>query len=195
MSEALPLAASGRIFEIVGLAGSLRRESLNRALLRAAAGSASPRLRITTHDLADLPFYNADVEAAGMPVAVSRLQEAVRSADGLLVATPEYNHGLPGVLKNAIDWLSRPSKGGVLGGKVAAIMGASTGTMGTVRSQAQLRLVLDATNTHTLLHPEVLVGQAQDKFDADGRLIHEPTRELLEIFLERFADLIARFNR
>ena len=120
-----------------------------------------------------------------------QLRDSIRQADGLLIATPEYNHGVPGVLKNTIDWLSRPPRDSALNGKVAAIMGASPGMTGTARGQSQLRQAFVFANTYSLLQPEVLVGRAQEKFDADGRLVHEATRDFLATFLQRFADLIA----
>jgi chromate reductase len=182
-----------RTFEVVGLAGSLRRRSLNRALLQAAVEIAPVGLHITTREIGDLPLYNADVDASDTPPAVSDLRDIVRRSNGLLLATPEYNHGVPGVLKNAIDWLSRPPNASALNGKVAAVMGASPGMTGTARGQAQLRQAFVFTNTYALLQPEVLVARAQEKFDANGRLTDEPTRQFLKTFLDRFADLIARF--
>jgi chromate reductase len=119
----------------------------------------------------------------------------VRKADGLLIASPEYNHGVPGVLKNAIDWLSRPPRESALNGKVAAVMGASPGMTGTARGQSQLRQAFVFTNTYALLQPEVLVGRAHEKFDADGHLVHEATREFLATFLQHFTDLIALHAR
>jgi chromate reductase len=181
-------------FQVVGLAGSLRRGSYNRALLRAAVELGAPRLHITVHDLAPIPLYNGDVEEAGVPSPVEELRTAVRKADGLLIATPEYNHGVPGVLKNTIDWLSRPPRDSALKGKVAAIMGASPGMTGTARGQTQLRQAFVFTDTYALLQPEVLVARAHEKFDAEGRLTDEGTREFLKTFLAKFADLISRFN-
>jgi chromate reductase len=143
------------------------------------------------HELDGIPLYNADVEAAGAPPSVVQLRDAVRQVDGLLIATPEYNHGVPGVLKNTIDWLSRPPRDSALNGKVAAVMGASPGMTGTARGQSQLRQAFVFTNTHALLQPEVLVGRAHEKFDAEGRLVHQATRDILATFLQRFADLIA----
>jgi chromate reductase, NAD(P)H dehydrogenase (quinone) len=188
-------AEGSRVFEVAGIAGSLRRGSLNRALLRAAVESAPAGLRITPYDLADVPLYNGDVESSGVPPPVTALREAVRRSDGLLIATPEYNHGVPGVLKNTIDWLSRPPKNSVLDGAVAAIMGASPGMTGTARSQTQLRQAFVFTNTYALLQPEVLVARAHEKFDADGRLTDDKTREFLRTFLERFVELMTRFGR
>ena len=183
-----------RVLEIAGIAGSLRRASLNRRLLQAAVDMAPPRLRITVHDLIDIPMYNADVEAEGDPPPVARLKEAVRKADGLLIASPEYNYGVPGVLKNTIDWLSRPPSASALARKPVAIMGASPGITGTARGQQQLRLLMLATQMPLLTRPEVLVGKAPEKFDAEGRLTDQPTRELLTKLLDAFGDHISRFG-
>jgi chromate reductase, NAD(P)H dehydrogenase (quinone) len=186
-------SAGPRPYDIVGIAGSLRQASFNRALLRAAVQLAPPTLKVTVHDLAALPLYNADVEARAVPEAVAALRTAVRAADGLLVATPEYNHGVPGVLKNAIDWLSRPPRASALDGKAAAIMGASPGMTGTARGQSQLRQSFVFTKTYAMLQPEVLVARAHEKFDARGELIDPATREFVAMFLARFADWVARF--
>jgi len=195
MNEPSSDTLSTHAYEVVGFAGSLRRSSYNRALLRAAAEIASPRLRVSTHELNDLPLYNADVETAGVPQSVADFRNAVRDADALLIATPEYNHGVPGVLKNAIDWLSRPPRDSALNGKVAAIMGASPGMSGTARGQSQLRQAFVFTNTYALLQPEVLVARAHEKFDANGQLTDEATREFLRTFIDRFVELISRFVR
>ena len=183
-----------RVFNVVGFAGSLRRGSYNRALLRAATELAPSALHIVIHELDGIPLYNGDVETAGAPSSVVQLRDAIRKAEGLLIATPEYNHGVPGVLKNTIDWLSRPPRDSALNGKVAAVMGASPGMTGTARGQSQLRQAFVFTNTYALLQPEVLVGRAHEKFDADGHLVHQATRDFLATFLEHFADLIARFT-
>ena len=179
------------VFNVVGFAGSLRRGSYNRALVRAATELAPPTLHIVIHDLGAIPLYNDDIEAVGAPTSVVQLRNAVRESDALLIATPEYNYGLPGVLKNTIDWLSRPPRNSVLNGKVAALMGASPGMAGTARAQAQLRQAFVSTNTYALLQPEVLVDRAHEKCDAEGRLVHEATRDVLASFLQRFSDLIA----
>ena len=181
-------------FAVAGIAGSLRRGSYNRALLRAAQELAPPALRIEIYDLADLPLYNEDVEKVAAPAPVAQLRAAVGRADGLLIATPEYNHGVPGVLKNAIDWLSRPPRQSVLNGKPAAIMGASPGMTGTARSQSQLRQSFVFTNSPALLQPEVLVGRAHEKFDAEGRLTDEATRKFLVLFLDQFVAWMSRFQ-
>ena len=191
MAETGTMPTVAHVFNVVGFAGSLRRGSYNRALLRAAMELALPTLHIVIHQLDGIPLHNGDIEAAGAPPSVVQLRDAVRQADGLLIATPEYNHGVPGVLKNTIDWLSRPSRQSALNGKVAAVMGATPGTLGTARAQSQLRQAFVFTNTYALLQPEVLVGRAHAKFDADGRLVDQTTRETLAALVHGFADLIA----
>src|SRR4051812_6968245 len=186
--------SEARVYTVVGVAGSLRRGSYNRPLLRAAIELAPPALDIVTRELDAVPLYNGDVEAVGVPPSVEELRAAIRQADALLIATPEYNHGVPGVLKNAIDWLSRPPRGSALNGKVAAIMGASPGMTGTARSQSQLRQAFVFTNTYALLQPEVLVARAHEKFDADGRLVDQATRDFLGTFLQQFAGFIGRLT-
>jgi chromate reductase len=191
MDDSGTMATVDRVFNVVGFAGSLRGGSFNRALLRAATELAPRALNIVIHELDGIPLYNGDIEAAGVPQSVVQLRDVIRKADGLLIATPEYNHGVPGVLKNTIDWLSRPPRNSALNSKVAAIMGASPGIMGTARGQSQLRQAFVFTNTYALLQPEVLVGRAHEKFDADGRLVHQATRDFLATFLQRFTELIA----
>jgi chromate reductase len=188
-----PTAATARVLQIAGIAGSLRQGSFNRGLLRAAAELAPLTLQITIHDLLPIPLYNGDVEAQGVPEAVVALREAVRVADGLLIATPEYNHGVPGVLKNAIDWLSRPPRASALNGKPAGLVGASPGMTGTARAQSQLRQAFVFTNTYAMTQPEILVARAHEKFDQSGTLIDQATRDLLAGFLKAFSGWVARF--
>jgi chromate reductase, NAD(P)H dehydrogenase (quinone) len=176
---------------IVGIAGSLRAGSLNRALLLAARELAPPSLRIECEEIGDLPLFNADLETAGAPIPVARLRDSVRAAHGILLVTPEYNHGVPGVLKNAIDWLSQPLRGNVLTGRPVAIMGASTGLAGTARAQTQLRQAFVLTDSPVMLQPEVLVGRAHEKFDAAGRLTDDTTRQFVTALLLRFATWVA----
>lgn len=180
-------------FQVVGVAGSLRQGSYNRALLRAAQQLAPVAVQIRIYDLSEIPLFNEDVERAGIPPGVAHLRQAVAEADGFLVATPEYNQGVPGVMKNAFDWLSRPSRNSVLNGKPAAILGASPGITGTARAQSQLRQSFAFTNTPVLLKPEVLVGRAHEKFDADGRLTDDTTQKFVVLLLEAFAAWIGRF--
>lgn len=164
-----------RTLTILGIAGSLRRASFNRGLIRAAVELAPAGLAVTGYDLDDIPMYNGDVEALGDPEPVAAFKRAIAGADALLIATPEYNHCVPGMLKNAIDWASRPARASVLTGKPVAIMGASPSGGGTARAQAQLRDGLAYTNGFVLPLPEVLVPLATDKFDADGDLIDQAT--------------------
>jgi chromate reductase, NAD(P)H dehydrogenase (quinone) len=179
---------------VVGIAGSLRKASLNRALLAAAQELAPASIHIDVEDLAEIPMFNQDVDDAGAPAAVVRLRQSVRDADGLLLVTPEYNHGVPGVLKNAVDWLSQPLRRSALEGKPTAIMGASPGLAGTARAQSQLRQAFVLTNTPALLQPEVLVSRAHEKFDATGRLTDELTRRFVADFLCRFADWLVQYR-
>jgi chromate reductase len=153
---------------IVGLAGSLRRASLNRGLIRAAAESAPAGITIDMLDLADIPLFNQDVEDAGEPASVAFFKQAIAMADAVLVATPEYNHGVPGVLKNAIDWASRPRATSPLEDKPIAIMGASPGRGSTARAQAQLRDMFVFTGACVMPLPELLVGTAAAHFDSAG---------------------------
>jgi chromate reductase len=161
---------------ILGIAGSLRRASFNRGLIRAAVEVAPPGVTMTAFELHDIPMFDADMEADGDPTAVVALKRAIGEADALLIATPEYNHCVPGVLKNAIDWASRPPRSSVLSGKPVAVMGASPGRGGTARAQAQLRDGLTFTGSLVLPLPELLVPLAGDKFDERGDLIDEATR-------------------
>ena len=177
---------------VLGIAGSLRASSHNRALLRAAQELAPRDMTIVTFELDAIPPYNADVEAQGFPEPVVAFKAAIAAADALLIATPEYNHSVPGVLKNALDWASRPPGKSPLDGKPAAILGASTGAIGTARAQQHLRLVCSYVNLLVMNLPEVFVARAQDKFDANGRLTDEPTRQFLARFLQVFQQWVAR---
>ncbi len=162
--------------KVIAIAGSLRAGSYNRALLRAAVAVAPEGLTIEIADIEGIPAYNEDVEKKGMPPAVTELRRRIAAADALLIATPEYNHSVPGVLKNAIDWISRGDDQ-PLDGKPAAVMGASTGMIATARAQVHLRDIAVAVNMPVLQQPEVLVARAQDKFDERLELVDEPTRK------------------
>jgi chromate reductase len=175
------------VTRIVGISGSLRERSYNRALLQAARELAPDGVEIEEFDLAAIPLYNPDVEAAGDPQPVAALRDAVRNADGLLFATPEYNRGTSGVLKNAIDWLSRPAMASVLRWKPTAVIGASTGRGGTRRAQQQVRDALLFPGAIVLDEPEVAVPLAWEHFDEDGRLVDERTRESIRALLEGLA--------
>ena len=177
---------------ILGFAGSLRRGSYNRALLREAQGLSPAGLAIEIFELIEIPLYNADVEAQGDPPGVVAFKAAIAAADGVLMVTPEYNHGVPGVMKNAVDWASRPPRGAPLGAKPVALMGASPGATGSARGQSQLRQAFEFTNSYCMPQPEVLVFRAHEKFDADGRLTDEPTRKFVGTFLIAFEAWVRR---
>jgi len=172
---------------ILGIAGSHRIGSYNSALLRAAREVGPIGVEIEEFDIRELPFYDGDVEAAGDPVSVTAFKEAIRDADALLIATPEYNRGVPGVLKNAIDWASRPPLASPLTNKPVAVVGASTGRGGTARAQEQLRSALEYSRARVLEQPEVLVPEAYLAFDADGHLVDEAAREDLAELLAALA--------
>ena len=149
--------------KIVGIAGSLRRESWNRKLLHAAVDLAPDGMRIEIFDLADIPLYNGDLDGDEKPAPVVALKRAIGEADGLLVASPEYNYAIPGVLKNALDWASRPAFRSELAGKPSAVMGASPGAAGTVRAQADVRRVLLACLSRVLPYADVAVPTAAQR--------------------------------
>lgn len=164
---------------VLAFAGSLRANSYNRGLIRAAAELAPPSMTIEVFDLAPIPLYNADVEANGAPPAVQEFKHKIKAADALLIATPEYNYSIPGVLKNAIDWASRAisrDEPPALNGKPAAILGAG-GRFGTVRAQAQLRYILSHNDIKLVGKPEVMIVRAWEHFDQDGTLTDPETRK------------------
>ena len=179
----------------LGIAGSLRSASYNRGLIRAAAEAAPAGTSVVPYDLADIPMFNADVEAGGDPPPVADFKRAIAAADALVIATPEYNHCVPGVLKNAIDWASRPARESVLSGKPVAIMGASTGRGATARAQAHLRDGLAYTNGLVLPLPEVLVDFARDRFDDEGNLTDAETAGEVRDLLVSLAAWTKRVGR
>jgi len=167
---------------VLGLSGSLRQDSYNRKLLRAAAAELPPGARLAVwQGLADLPPYDGDLDVAPAPPAVRQLRDALASADAILISTPEYNSSIPGVLKNALDWASRPFPHNALRDKPVAVVGASTGLFGAVWAQAETRKVLKTIGAHVVEH-ELPVGQAHDAFDDEGRLVNPELRaELAEL--------------
>ena len=178
---------------VLGIVGSLRTGAYNASLMNAAAALAPPGVTIDRCSLADIPVYNQDVEAHGDPAAVASLRAAVRDASALLVASPEYNYGVPGVLKNAIDWISRPPGKSPLPRKPVAIMGVSSGPSGTMRMQIQLRVTMQALDMYAMPKPEISMSFCKDKFDADGRLTDPKTLEHLKAFMLSFAEWARRF--
>lgn len=178
---------------VLAFAGSLRKNSFNKALLRAAREVSPEGMGIELFEISEIPLYNADVEATGDPEGVKAFKEAIAAADALLISTPEYNHGVSGVTKNAIDWASRPARKSVLEGKPVGVIGASAGMTGAARGQSQLRQAFEFTNSYCMPQPEILVARAQEKFDDSGRLTDDKTREFLAGYLEAFARWIALF--
>lgn len=175
---------------IIGIAGSLRKASFNAALLRAAAELAPAGTTLESASLAGIPLYDGDLESEhGIPPAVAALKERIAAADGLLLATPEYNGSLPGVLKNALDWLSRPPKDSarVFGDKPVALLGATPGMSGTRLAQSACLQVLRNLGTRTWAGKQLYVAGAGQAFDAEGRLVDEKVRKLLGEFVAGFA--------
>ena len=176
---------------VLGISGSLRQGSYNTMALHAAQQLVPAGMTISVADLSQIPLFNDDVRATGLPGPVATLKEQVRAADAVLLVSPEYNFSVPGVLKNALDWLSRPPEP-PFDGKTVAIMGASTGVLGTARGQYHLRQVLLYMNTFTLNKPEVFINQAAAKFNAQGELTDEPTRKIIGEMLLALQSLKAR---
>ncbi len=176
---------------VLGIAGSLRKGSYNRALMHAAFEVKPPEMTVSEFDLLPLPFYNGDVEALGDPEPVQRLKEAIRQADALLIVSPEYHRSIPGVLKNALDWAARDPKGkGVitapLSGKPVGVLSAS-GVYGAMVAQMHLRQILIETRSNVMLHPQIFVTFARQKFDAGFKLTDDPTRQQLTDFMAALA--------
>lgn len=168
---------------ILGIAGSLRKGSYNRAALRAAQQLTPQDARIEIFELDGIPPFNQD-EEANPPEKVAQLKARVRAADAILLVTPEYNYSIPGVLKNAIDWASRPYGDNAWDGKPVAVMGASIGTVGTARAQYHLRQTFVFLNMHPLNNPEVMIGNAAQRFDEQGNLTDENSRKHIQKLLE-----------
>ncbi len=168
---------------ILGIAGSLRKGSYNRAALRAAQQRAPEGARIEIFELDGIPPFNQDDER-NPPARVTEFKTKIRAADAILIATPEYNNSIPGVLKNAIDWASRPYGDNAWEGKPVAIMGASPGLLGTVRAQYHLRQVFVFLNMFPLNRPEVMISKAAQRFDESGNLTDAATRDFIRQLLQ-----------
>jgi chromate reductase len=177
---------------VLGISGSLRRDSFNSALLRVAAERLPAGVELVEYEgLREIPPYDSDAEAEATPAVVEELREAVRGADAVLIATPEYNHSLPGQLKNALDWISRPAGKSALTGKPAAAIGASTGMFGAVWAQAEARKVLAALGGR-VVESELPIGRAQEQYE-NGRL--ELTPEQSEQLAEILAELVSEVEQ
>jgi chromate reductase len=182
--------ASGRNIRVLGLSGSMRQNSYNTALLRAAQELSPRNMTVELYDLSAIPMYNEDLRVSGYPPIVSQLREDIRTADAILIASPEYNRSVPALLKNAIDWASRrpdqPFKH-----KPIAIMGVSNGALGAAFANYHLRQIFVYLDAQLINGPEVMIGNANQKFDETGRLVDESTRAFVASHLEKLAALAA----
>jgi chromate reductase len=172
--------------KVLGISGSLRKGSWNTSVLRAAEGLTPAGMTIEIGAIDDIPLYNEDIRAAGLPPSVERFRNQIAAADAVLFVSPEYNFSIPGVLKNAIDWGSRPPNQ-PFNDKPVAIMGASGGPVGTARMQYDLRKSLGSINALVMLKPEVFIGQAGTKIDEAGNVTDETTKDFIRKLLEALA--------
>jgi chromate reductase len=179
----------------LGISGSLRKGSYNTMLLKTALSLVPEQVTTEIATISDFPLYNADLEVANYPPSAMRVKEQIRKADALVIATPEYNYSMPGVLKNAIDWVSRPPKDSPFFEKPYAILSASTGILGGARAQYHLRQSSIFLNMYPLNRPEVIVAKAQDKFDADGNFTDEAGKELIKKQMAALADWTRRLQQ
>jgi chromate reductase len=179
---------------ILGVCGSLRQDSYNRAALRAAQEIAPDDVHLEIFDLHDIPLFNQDHEE-DPPARVVELKNRIQEADAILFATPEYNYSVSGVLKNGIDWASRPYGDNAWDGKPVAMMGASIGALGTARAQYHLRQMFVFLNMHPINQPEVMISDAAQAFDEAGNLTNEMSRQLIGQLLKNLADWTRRLQR
>ena len=185
--------SDGTTLKILGICGSLRAGSYNMSALHAAQELAPAGMTIDIFDISEIPLYNEDVKAKGFPPVVADLRARIKAADGLLLATPEYNYSVSGVLKNVIDWASRPPEQ-PFDAKPIALMGASAGALGTARAQHHLRQMFVFLNAHILNRPEVFIGAAHTKFDAEGKLTDQPTRDFIAAMLTSYKAWIGKLS-
>ena len=177
---------------LLGICGSMRKASTNRALLRALAEVLPDDASLSIHESIDLPIFNSDLPD---PPGVLALKGAIAAADGVVFAVPEYNYSIPGGLKNALDWISRPPAASPMRGKPVGLVGAASGMSGTIRAQLHLRQMLVFSDTPCLNQPEVLIPRAHERFDAEGHLVDPSTRELLARFATAMIAFVDRYRR
>ncbi len=186
--------SSAKSMKIVGFAGSLRKDSFNKALINTAKELAPENVEFEVLDLSGIPLYNQDEEKE-MPMSVKEFKRKIKGADAILISTPEYNRSVPGVLKNAIDWASRPHGDNSFDDKPAGLIGATDGrVVGTIVAQSHMRSILSFLNVHLLGKPQLFVTEAQSKIK-DGIFVDEHTRESLKLFLEKLVEWTERINR
>src|SRR6266478_2728560 len=177
---------------LLGICGSMRKQSMNRRLLVAVGEQLPPGTTFTTHDgLDQFPIFNSDLVD---PPAVIELKAAISAADGVVFAVPEYNYSIPGGLKNALDWVSRPPASSPMRGKPIGLCGAASGMSGTIRAQLHLRQMLVFSDSLCLNQPEVLIPRAHERFDKDGKLTDESTRQLLARFTTALVAFVERYS-
>jgi chromate reductase, NAD(P)H dehydrogenase (quinone) len=177
---------------LLGICGSVRKASTNRALLRAIGEALPEGVRLDVYDSIELPIFNSDLAD---PPAVVALKDAISAARGVVFAVPEYNYSIPGGLKNALDWVSRPPASSPMRGKPVGLVGAATGMSGTIRAQLHLRQMLVYSDTPCLNQPEVLIPRAHERFDASGQLVDDSTRQLLVRFAAAMVAFVERCQR
>lgn len=182
------------MIKILGIPSTLRKNSFNTGLLKAAINLAPSEAELELLDISAIPLYNGDLEEAGDPAAVTTLKEKVAQADCLLIATAEYNASIPGVLKNIIDWASRPTPAR-LKGKPVALIGATPGGFGTTRSQPEVRRTLTHTGAYVMPKPDLFVSKASEHFDDQGNLVDEKTKELLQTVIEELICWTKQLNK
>jgi chromate reductase len=178
-----PRRVIAKPIRVLGFAGSLRKSSYNKQLLRTAGKLVPDFTQLELFEIDSIPLYNQDAEVLGVPQSVMTFKAKIKNADALLIATPEYSHSFPGVLKNAIDWASRPYGDNSFDGKPVAVLSATPGFFGGTAAQDQLKQVLMALNMHPITQPAVIVTSAQEKFDPDGNLTDPNARLFIKLLL------------
>jgi chromate reductase len=187
--------ATEQSYNVLGICGSLREKSYNMMALKIAGELMPAGMKLKITAIGDLPLYNFDIQAKGFPAPVDRLRNEVAAADALLFASPEYNWTVSAPLKNVIDWLSRYKPVVPFENKPAAVISATQGPLGGARGQYDLRRILDGLGVHWLRKPEIFIGMAQNKIDAEGKLLDEPTRKIMTEQQAAFRDWIGRVKR
>jgi chromate reductase len=196
LPEAYAIGKSvSRQVRILGVAGSLRRNSYNKLLLKAASKLLPPSIELEIFEIDKIPLYNQDVEAMSLPEEVKVFKRKIEAADALLISTPEYNHSFPGVLKNAIDWASRPYGHNSFDGKPTAVISAAPGLFGGIAAQDHLKQVLLALNTRLVPQPAVVVSLVQEKIDQDGNTLDLNTEQFMLQLIMNLVNLTRHFSQ